>query len=111
MTPTTNINDEIAAERRELAAILGGLTAEGWDEPSLCAGWRIREVVAHMTMPFRSSVRQFVFELVKARGNFNRMADICARRDASLPEGELLASLRDNERHPWKPPRGGFEGA
>jgi uncharacterized protein (TIGR03083 family) len=102
----------IAAERGELAAVLAGLPAAAWDENTLCAGWRVREVVAHMTMPFRTSVRQFVLGMVKARGNFNRMADRSARRDASdLSVGELTAMLADNVHHPWKPPGGGFTGA
>ena len=52
-----NIRDMIAAERAELAEMLAGLPAPRWDEPTLCAGWRVREVVAHITMPFRYSRR------------------------------------------------------
>jgi hypothetical protein len=62
-------------------------------------------------MPFRYRLPRFAFEMVRSRGNFNRMADRCARRDAAASPGELAAALRDNERHPWKPPGGGFEGA
>lgn len=107
----TSISDLIAAERRELADLLGGLPAASWDESSLCAGWRVREVMAHMTMPFRYSAARFMIEVMKSRGNFNAMADRCARRDAAVQPRALLAALRDNERHPWKPPGGGFEGA
>jgi uncharacterized protein (TIGR03083 family) len=49
------IRSWIAAERRELAEVLMDLPAERWDEATLCAGWRVREVVAHMTMPYRYS--------------------------------------------------------
>lgn len=108
----SDIKDAIAAERHDLATILAGLSDQAWDAPSLCAGWRVREVVAHMTMPFRYSTARFMLELLKARGNFNRMADRCARRDtADAPAGELVTSIRDNLRHPWKPPGGGYEGA
>ncbi|MBO0810259.1 MAG: maleylpyruvate isomerase N-terminal domain-containing protein, partial [Actinobacteria bacterium] len=34
----------IDAERTGLADLLAGLTAEQWEVPSLCAGWRVREV-------------------------------------------------------------------
>ena len=101
----------IAAERRELAGILAGLPPESWDAPTLCAGWRVREVVAHITMPFRYPPPRFAFEMARSRGNFNRMADRCARRDAAAPPAELAAALRDNERNPWKPPGGGYQGA
>jgi uncharacterized protein (TIGR03083 family) len=102
----------VVAERTELAAMLGGLRPEQWDAPTLCAGWRVREVVAHMTMAFRMSVPQFAAQMVRSRGDFNRMADRIARRDAAaMPAGELLANLRDNITHPWKPPGGGTGGA
>ena len=105
------ITASIAAERRDLAAILAGLPAESWDSPTLCAGWRVREVVAHITMPLRYPLPRFALEMARSRGNFNRMADRCARRDAAAPPAELAAALRDNERNPWKPPGGGYQGA
>jgi uncharacterized protein (TIGR03083 family) len=108
---TTAISEAIAAERRELAGLLGDLPGAAWDEPSLCDGWRVRDVVAHMTMPFRYSTARFMIEVMKAGGNFSRMADRCARRDGAAQPQALLAALRDNERHPWKPPGGGLEGA
>jgi uncharacterized protein (TIGR03083 family) len=108
----TDIRQIIAEERRELATVLAGLPAAQWDAPTLCAGWRVREVVAHLTMPFRYSLPRVVLEVFKARGDFNKMADRSARRDATaLSADELVTSLRDNANHPWKPPGGGFEGA
>ncbi|MEV6641980.1 maleylpyruvate isomerase family mycothiol-dependent enzyme [Amycolatopsis sp. NPDC051371] len=106
------IQDMIAAERRELAAVLGDLTPAGWGSATLCAGWRVPEVVAHMTMPFRFSTGRFVREMVKSGGRFHRMADRLARQEAaSLSRETLVASLRDNADHPWQPPGGGPEGA
>jgi uncharacterized protein (TIGR03083 family) len=111
LTADGDLREVITAERRELVAVLSGLAPEAWDAPSLCAGWRVREVVAHITMPFRYSSGRFVLEIIKDRGKFNRMADRCARRDAARPPADLLAALRDNVENPWKPPGGGFEGA
>ena len=37
-----------ADERRDLAALLDSLTPEQWAAPSLCAGWSVRDVVAHI---------------------------------------------------------------
>lgn len=106
------LREAVVAERTELAAMLGELTPEQWAAPSLCAGWRVREVVAHMTMPFRMSVAGFAAGMARARGNFDRMADRQARRDTErLSDAELLASLRDNVEHPWRPPGGGVAGA
>jgi uncharacterized protein (TIGR03083 family) len=104
------IRDWIAAERRQLATILAGLSPEQWDGPSLCDGWAVRHVVAHLTMPFRYSTPRFVLGLVKARGSFQRMSDGIARRDGELPRDQLIAAVADNADHPWKPPGAGYEG-
>jgi hypothetical protein len=65
-----------------------------------------------MTMPFRYSGRRVLLELLRARGNFNKMADRSARRDAAaMSADELAACMRDNVEHPWKPPGGGPAGA
>jgi uncharacterized protein (TIGR03083 family) len=106
------IRDMIAAQRTELAEVLAGLPESGWDEPSLCAGWRVRDVVAHITMPFRYGRGRFVLELARSRGRFNVMADRLARRDAVvMSSADLAAAIRSNVGHPWKPPGGGYTGA
>jgi uncharacterized protein (TIGR03083 family) len=106
------IRDMIAAQRAELAEVLAALPESGWDEPSLCAGWRVREVVAHITMPFRYGRGRFALELAKSRGRFNEMADRLARRDALvMSSADLAAAVRSNIGHPWKPPGGGYTGA
>ncbi len=43
----------VAEEYGALANLLEGAAEEVWDAPSLCEGWRTREVVAHVTMPAR----------------------------------------------------------
>lgn len=92
--------------------MLDGLSAEEWDAPTLCAGWRVREVAAHMTMGFRYSFATMARELLRARGNLHRMTDRCAHKDAAAyATPELAALLRDNAGHPWKPPVGGLEAA
>jgi len=106
------IRDMIAAQRAELAEVLTGLPGPRWDEPTLCAGWRVREVVAHITMPFRYSRGRFGLELAKSRGRFNEMADRVARRDAAaMSPADLAGAVRSNTGHPWKPPGGGYTGA
>lgn len=102
----------VAGERRDLVAVLDGLTEKQWAAPSLCEGWRVREVVAHATMAYRYSLPKIVLAMVKARGNFNRAADACARADTrALTDAELLENWRANIEHPWQPPRGGPSGA
>ncbi|MEU7872215.1 maleylpyruvate isomerase family mycothiol-dependent enzyme [Dactylosporangium sp. NPDC049140] len=107
-----DVRAALAKERMDLVEVLAGLTLEQWDAPTLCAGWRVREVVAHTTQPFRTSAARTLLELARDRGNFNRMADRTARRDAArMSAGQLLAAVRDNAGHPWTPPGGGPVGA
>jgi uncharacterized protein (TIGR03083 family) len=108
---TDDLMPLIAAERRAFGNVLAGLGEPDWDAPSLCDGWRVREVVAHMTMPFRFSTARFLGELARSRGDFARMADRVARRDAQAPVGTLLDGWRTNVDHRWKPPGGGHQGA
>ncbi|HNP58203.1 MAG TPA: maleylpyruvate isomerase family mycothiol-dependent enzyme [Gordonia sp. (in: high G+C Gram-positive bacteria)] len=106
------LRTETFAERRRLADLLGGLTPEQWAHPSLCEGWRVREVVAHITLAYRHSGLRVVAGILASGGNFNRYADKIARKDtATTSDAELLESLRDNAEHPWTPPRGGQAGA
>ena len=108
----TEIREAVAGERTDLAEMLARLAPDDWDRPTLCAGWRVREVVAHLTMAYRYSAPRFVWGMVKNRGNFNRFADRAARRDATeLSPADLTAAVRDNINHPWKPPGGGYQGA
>jgi len=107
----TEIRELVAAERSDLVELLAGLSAEDWDKPSLCAGWRVREVVAHITMPYRYSAARVLLGIAKA-GGFNRFSERAARADtAALSNVELLDCLRENINHPWQPPGGGYEGA
>ena len=114
MTSTTSpqnaLRVAISAERRELADVLAAVAPPEWDTPSLCAGWRVREVVAHMTMPFRYSAAKFGLEMARSAGNFTAMSDRVAKRDAAaMSAAELTAALRDNAEHGWRPPGGAPE--
>src|SRR4051812_41808706 len=105
----TDIRSAVAGERTDLAELLAALPENDWDKPTLCTGWRVRELVAHITMPYRISMPQFLAGLVRAGMKFDRYADQQARRDAArLSAAELVECLRRNVDHPWKPPGGGY---
>jgi uncharacterized protein (TIGR03083 family) len=103
--------DLISAERRELAGVLEGLSAEQWRSPSLCAGWTTAHVVAHLTMPFRITEEEFGRGMAEAHGQFTEFSDAVAARDSELPQAQLAGVLRDNIDNPWAPPGGGQPGA
>jgi uncharacterized protein (TIGR03083 family) len=87
------------------------VTGSDWDAPSLCTGWQVRHVLAHVTMPARLTPEQFGAEMAAARGDFGVLSDTVAARDAALPPAELLAALRSPVLHDWQPPGGGRAGA
>jgi len=101
----------VTTEFLALADLLDSLPDEKWDTQSLCAGWRVREVVAHLTMPVRYSPAQFGAELKDCGGDFTRLSNRVAGRDAALPAGDLVGNLRDETMHGWSPPGGGSIGA
>ncbi|MFB7597436.1 maleylpyruvate isomerase family mycothiol-dependent enzyme [Streptomyces sp. NPDC056160] len=112
MRTTDEITAVIAAERLDLADLFAALTPAQWEAGSLCAGWRVREVVAHMSMGFRHSLGSVLWQLVKSRGSLHRMTDRLARRDAARHcDARLAAFLREHAHHPWRPPVGGLRAA
>ena len=101
----------VAAQYLALAELLDGLASPLWDTPSFCEGWRVREVVAHLTMPARYSEDEFMAELRDAEFDFTRLSNRVASRDAMLPTDELVRNLRDEVMQHWTPPGGGYHGA
>ncbi|MGW5381481.1 maleylpyruvate isomerase family mycothiol-dependent enzyme [Nocardia sp. NPDC003963] len=85
----------VAAERASLADLLDDLSAEQWDRDSWCAGWRIRDVVGHILLTSTAGVGQVLWELLRARGNLDRMSFTTAVRYAGRRSPEtLVAELR-----------------
>ena len=80
-------------ERASLAALLDDLSEQEWETPSLCAGWRVRDVAAHLTLA-QMGVLPGVVAAVRARGNFNRMIHDTAVRQARRPTREYAPRLR-----------------
>jgi len=113
-SPTSDdahLQPAVAAEFTSLADLLAAASDAQWDTPSLCDGWRVREVVAHMTMAARYSEAEFMAELRRRDFDFTRLSNEMARRDASLPADELVANLRSDVMQGWTPPGGGYHGA
>ncbi|ANZ42068.1 hypothetical protein BBK82_45200 [Lentzea guizhouensis] len=90
----TRMWQTVDAERAATADLLAGLTEAEWSCPSLCEGWTVREVAAHLSLGPRVGVGAVLVAFVKARGSFNRMVDQTSRAEARRPTGELVAELR-----------------
>lgn len=93
----------IAAQRREVADVLDGLSAEQWNTPSLCAGWTMKDVAAHLAMPFSISVPKLLVKLAMKGFNFDKVADEWAKSE-QRPPTQLAKLLRQNADNRFKPP-------
>lgn len=84
--------DAVHAERRSLARDLEGLSAEQWDAPSLCSGWSVHDVLAHLIDSATATRWGFVRQMVAARFDFDRANDHgVARHRAADPRHTLDA--------------------
>lgn len=80
-------------QRADLADLLDTLTPSEWETPSLCTGWRVRDVAAHLTQA-HASVSTAIKELLRARGSYDRMIYNMAVRQAALPVDAYAPILR-----------------
>ncbi|MBF6285736.1 maleylpyruvate isomerase family mycothiol-dependent enzyme [Nocardia cyriacigeorgica] len=85
----------VAAERRRLIELLADLPEQAWDHDSLCEGWRVREVVAHVVISSEAKLGWLLWQLVRARGSIDRLnRDTAIRLAAQVDSAELLRRLR-----------------
>src|SRR5262245_10143305 len=83
----------VAVERRMIADLVDSLGADALGTPSLCAGWDVKTVVAHLVSVFADSFWTFQFAAVRYRG-YHRAIDRRARLHAQASAAELAATLR-----------------
>ena len=92
----------VAAERRSLADFLETLAPADWEVPSLCAGWAVRDVVAHVVWgPGQSSAAAMV-GFARAGLRLNRGVAQTARRWGRREPARMVAHLRaiaEDRRH------------
>lgn len=89
-----DVRAELLAARRDLVTVLEGLEPGDWDKPTLCEGWRVRDVASHVAQTPHLKVSRLVGGLMKARGNADRMIDERARAGGARSHDEILAELR-----------------
>jgi uncharacterized protein (TIGR03083 family) len=87
---------EIDAQRERTADLLDTLTPEEWRHPSLCAGWTVRDVAAHLTLQQLTMgwVAAEVLRHPTVLGSMNRMIRLFAIRRAANPTEELIRGIR-----------------
>jgi uncharacterized protein (TIGR03083 family) len=83
----------IDAERLRFADLLAQLTDAEWTKPSLCAGWTVRDVAAHLTLA-HIRMPAVIVGLARARGNLGVMIRDTARRHAAAPTEQIIGEIR-----------------
>ncbi|MBD8044893.1 maleylpyruvate isomerase family mycothiol-dependent enzyme [Arthrobacter sp. Sa2BUA2] len=87
-----------AAVREERRALIDDLTAlrpEQWATPSLCPGWDVHDVLAHLVSTAKTTRWRFLRGMVTARFDFDRdNAAGIARERAATPAGTLAEFRR-----------------
>ena len=79
-------------ERAWLADLLQSLPQKAWQQPSLCEGWTVRDVGAHLTFA-HARVRDLLWPAVRAGFRYDAIVKDTALR-SPLTHEEIVATLR-----------------
>lgn len=92
--PAADIWRTVHAERRRLAEDLSPVSGDRWLTPSLCPGWDIHDVLAHLVDTARTGRASFVRDMLSARLDFDRLNEIGIARAKHSDPLATLAALR-----------------
>jgi len=93
----------VADERRQIASLIDELDEAKLATPSLCEGWDVKMVAAHLVSVIADSFWTFQRTALRRRG-IDRAIDELARRRARLSSAEISTSLRRYADHELSPP-------
>ena len=82
--------------RLAVADFLDTLSPAEWETPSLCEGWRVREVAGHLSLVPTISTWELVAAGPRAGFNPNRINTVLATRYGSRGPAQIVASIRDH---------------
>ncbi len=86
---------DLIAERTSMYELLKTLDDGDWNQPSLCDGWRVRDVAGHAHLLLTMNYLRLAVGIAVNRGNFDRfMATYVPRRGNRAPS-EILACWKD----------------
>ena len=102
-TAREQIFGAVAAECRRIADLLDALDENALATPSLCAGWDVKTVAAHLVSVFADSFWTFQRTALR-HGGVHRAMDELARRGARTPTAEIAQTLRQRADHRLNPP-------
>lgn len=85
----------VRAERRALIEDLKNLTAEQWSTPTLCLGWDVHDVVAHLVDTARTTKLGFVRGMFAAGLDFDKANAVGVERERRDSPLRTLEEFRD----------------
>jgi uncharacterized protein (TIGR03083 family) len=91
---TRDVWADVHVERGALVEDLSRLGPEQWDVASLCKGWAVRDVVAHLAATAVLSKRGFAREFVSAGFSVDRIVQRQVAAGRQRDPNVLLAALR-----------------
>ncbi|MFG3257620.1 maleylpyruvate isomerase family mycothiol-dependent enzyme [Streptomyces sp. NPDC048172] len=94
----------VHAERAALIEDLAGLDEARWEVPSLCAGWTVHDVAAHLVDTARTTRLGFVAGLARAGFDFDRQNTRGVERERGAVPAETLEKLRQVASRTSTPP-------
>ncbi len=83
-------------ERAEMADFLESLQPEQWDQPSLCADWRVRDVAAHVISYEEHGTVDLVKRFAQARFRLHELNDVGVAEYNTRAPQELIRFLRQH---------------
>ncbi len=83
-------------ERRDILDLLATLTEEQWRQPSLCAGWSVRDLVAHMISYDGLGLPRFLRHFARSGFDPVRANDRRLALFADLGPEQLTARFREH---------------
>ncbi len=94
----------VHAERRALAADLANLTPEQWATPSLCTGWSVHDVLAHMVATAKETPPRFLVGMLTSGFRLSRMTEKRIAEERAGGPAATLAAFRAVETATSAPP-------
>ena len=94
----------IHRERQNLAADLESLTDNQWTTPSLCVGWSVHQVLAHIIATAKMTPPRFIVRLASAGFNFSRFSERNIADEMKPTPAATLAEFRKHLTDTTSPP-------
>jgi uncharacterized protein (TIGR03083 family) len=91
---TARVWETVHAERARLVSDLEGLSRDEWSTPSLCRGWTVHDVLAHLLDTAKTSRIGFVRRMTAARFDFDAHNAVGITREKHADPAATLQAMQ-----------------